>query len=80
MEISRDTFKDSDNSTQNLILFDSIKDMCDKIDAFNSGCNSKHDQLDGAIKRSGKVNKGISAGSGLFGGFLAVILSKLTGV
>ena len=80
MEISRETFKVSDNSTQNLILFDSIKNLDEKLDVFNVGCDSKHDQLDGAIKRSGKVNKGISAGSGLFGGFLAVILSKLTGV
>lgn len=80
MEVSRDTFKESDNATQNLILFDSISSVSLKLDAFNAGCDSKHTKIEADIKRSGRVNKGFSAGSGLIGGFLAVILSKFTGV
>ncbi len=80
MEISRETFKESGNSAQNLILFDSIKSLGEKLDAFDVGHKDKHDQLDKDIKRSGRINKGISAGSGLFGGFLAVVTSKIFGL
>jgi hypothetical protein len=43
-------------------------------------CDSRHLEVDKKIVRSGKVNKGISAGTGLFGGWLAVITSKLLGM
>jgi len=80
MDVSRETFKQSDNGTQNLILFDSIQSIGEKLDGFNSQCENKHVKIEADIKRSGKVNKGISAGSGLFGGFLAVVMSKFFGV
>jgi len=80
MEISRDTFKDSDNSTQNLILYDSIQDLCEKIDKKNICHDDEHLKLKRSISRSGKVNGTLSAGSGLFGGFLAVITSKIFGL
>jgi hypothetical protein len=40
----------------------------------------KHDKLDKHIRSSGKVNKTISAGSGLLGGFIAVVSAKLFGI
>jgi hypothetical protein len=80
MEISRDTFKGSDNATQNLILFDSILAIGDKLDSFNSNCENKHVKIDGDIKRSGRINKAMSSASGLIGGFLAVAMSKIFGV
>jgi hypothetical protein len=80
METSRNTFEKADNSTQNLILFDSIVAVGDKLDSFNSNCENKHVKIDGAIKSSGRVNKAISSGSGLLGGFLAVAMSKIFGV
>jgi hypothetical protein len=80
MEISRETFKGSDNSTQNLTLFDSINalnhDMADR----DARHQEKHDKLDKHIRSSGKVNKTISAGSGLLGGFIAVVSAKLFGI
>ena len=79
MDVTRETFKGSDDATQNLILFDSIQDLGGKLDAFTAGCSKKHAKIDKDIKRSGNINKGISAGSGLFGGFLAVLMSKLFG-
>lgn len=80
METSRNTFEKADNSTQNLILFDSIVAVGDKLDSFNSNCENKHVKIDGDIKRSGRVSKALSSGSGLIGGFLAVAMSKVFGV
>jgi len=79
MEISRETFKESSVGAQNLILFDSINAIGQKLDAFNAGCDQKHDKIEGDIKRSGRINKGISAGTGLLGGFIAVLMSKIGG-
>jgi hypothetical protein len=80
MEISRDTFEGSDNSTQNLILFDSIKSLDKCLKERDVSHRSEHDKQDQAIKASGKVNRRISAGSGLFGGFIAVVMSKIFGL
>ena len=79
MNVERETFKGADNPTQNLILFDSIQNLCEKVDSFSSGCTGKHEKVDVAIARSGKVNKAVSAGSGLLGGFLAFFASKVFG-
>lgn len=80
MEISRETFKGSDGSTQNLILFDSIKGISDTLALRHAEHDEKHDKLDESISKSGKVNRRISAGSGLFGGFLAALASKYFGL
>jgi hypothetical protein len=80
MEIKRDTFKGSDNATQNLILYDSITAVGEKLDLFNSNCKIKHVKIDGDIRRSGRINKALSSGSGLMGGFLAVAMSKIFGI
>jgi hypothetical protein len=80
MEISRDTFIGSDNATQNLILFDSIIDVGSKLDSFNANCDVKHVKIDQSIKRSGRVDKAMSSGSGFMGGFLAVAMSKIFGM
>ena len=79
MEVERETFKGADNSTQNLLLFDSIKSLCEKVDSFSAGCSAKHEKVDAAIVRSGRINKSVSAGSGLLGGFLAFFASKVFG-
>ena len=79
MEVKRETFKDANNSLQNLILFDSIQDLCEKVDTFSSDHKIKHEKLDKGIRTSGRVNKTISAGSGLLGGFLAFFGSKFLG-
>ena len=80
MEVTRETFKGSRASTQNLILFDSINALHDKLDIFNDSCALNHKDIDDRIKKSGRTNKFISGGSGLFGGWLAVITSKLFGI
>ena len=80
MDVSRETFEQSDNSTQNLLLFDSLRNIDQKLDAFNAGCTSKHEKLDKDIVRSGRINKAISSGSGLLGGAFAVIASKVFGI
>ena len=80
MEVSRETFKGSDGSTQNLILFDSIKDIGDTLTLRHAEHDDKHVNLDEAILRSGRVNRRISAGSGLFGGFLAALASRFFGL
>ena len=79
MEVQRETFKEANNSTQNLILFDSIQDLCEKVDTFSSDHKLKHEKLDKGIKASGRINKALSAGSGLVGGFLAFFGSKFLG-
>jgi len=80
MEVSRETFKGSDESTQNLILFDSIKDISDTLAQRHAEHDEKHVKLDECILKSGKVNRRISAGSGLFGGFLAALASRYFGL
>lgn len=79
MEISRETFKSADNSAQNLILFDSIQGIGEKFDKFGSECENKHIKLDEKILKSGKINKGLTASSGILGGFLAFFTTKLFG-
>jgi hypothetical protein len=80
MEVTRDTFKGSDNGTQNLILFDSMMSLGEKLDSFNSSCENKHLKIETDIRRSGRINKATSAGSGFFGGFMAIIGSKFFGL
>lgn len=80
MDISRETFKGSDRETQNLILFDTILGVYEKIDELNAGCEKKHTAIDIKIKKSGRINKVISGGGGLFGGFIATISSKMFGL
>lgn len=80
MEIVRDTFKASDRDTQNLILFDSITAVGDKVDSLCSSCEVRHLKIDDDIRRSGRINKAVSSGSGLFGGFIAVVMSKVFGM
>lgn len=80
MEVSRETFKKADNSTQNLILFDSINDIVDSLKEKHAIHDDMHFKLNGAIRKSGKINRATSAGSGLLGGFLAVIASKIFGI
>ena len=80
MEASRETFKGADPDTQNLILFDSIKGLGDKICERHAQHDEKHDKLDKDIVKSGKVNRRTSAASGLVGGFLAVVVSKVFGI
>lgn len=79
MEVQRETFKDANNSTQNLILFDSIKGLCEQVDKFTTEHEIKHVKLDADIKRSGRINKAVTATSGLVGGFLAFFGSKFLG-
>jgi len=79
MEVKRETFKDANNSTQNLILFDSINGLCEQVDKFSTEHELKHVKLDKDIKRSGKINKAITATSGLMGGFIAFFGSKFLG-
>ena len=80
MDVSRETFKGSDESTQNLILFDSIKDVSDILAQRHTEHDEVHAKLDCGILKSGKVNRRISAGSGLFGGFLAALASRYFGL
>ena len=80
MEVSRETFRESDNSTQNLILFDSIQDIVGSLKEKHAIHDEAHSKLNSAVKRSGRINRATSAGSGLFGGFLAVIASKFFGI
>jgi len=79
MEVKRETFKEANNSTQNLILFDSIQGLCDKVDEFTTGHETRHDKLEKGVAASGKVNKAIAGGSGLLGGFIAFFSSKFLG-
>lgn len=79
MEVNRETFKGANNSTQNLILFDSILAVSEKLDGFNSECENKHTLIDTKLARSGKINKGITAATGLLGGFIAFFTSKIIG-
>jgi len=76
VDVSRETFKCSDGSTQNLILFDSILEVGNKLDAFHVTCESRHDCLDKKVATSGKINKAMAAGSGFLGGFIAVITGQ----
>jgi len=80
MEISRETFKTSDRETQNLILFESIKGLDDKICKRHAQHDKAHEALDEGIAKGKKINRRVTASSGLLGGFLAVIISKLTGL
>jgi len=80
METSRETFEGADSSTQNLILFDSIKSLDDKICKRHAQHDQKHDELDKHVVKSGRINRATSAGSGLVGGFLAVVMSKIFGI
>lgn len=80
MEVSRETFRESDNSTQNLILFDSIKDIVDTLKEKHVIHDEKHLKIDRDIRRSGRINLAANSGSGLLGGFLAVIASKFFGI
>ena len=79
MEVQRETFKGATNSTQNLLLYDSLQSLCDKVDSFSTEHKLKHEKLDKDIKRSGRINKAITATSGLLGGFLAFFGSKFLG-
>jgi hypothetical protein len=80
MEVTRDTFKGSDNCTQNLILYDSINAIGIKLDSFNTSCENKHLLIETDIRRSGRINKATSAGSGFLSGFLTVLGSKFLGL
>jgi hypothetical protein len=80
MEISRETFKTSDRETQNLILFESIKGLDKKICERHAQHDEAHDVLNKDIAKGKKINRRVTASSGILGGFLAVILSKLTGL
>jgi hypothetical protein len=80
MEITRDTFKTSDRDTQNLILYDSITAVGDKVDSLCSSCDQRHRRIDDDIRRSGRINKAISSGSGLIGGVIAFVTSKVFGM
>ena len=79
MEVQRETFKEANNSTQNLILFDSIQGLCEKVDTFSQSHELKHEKLDNGIKTSGRINKALTVTSGLVGGFLAFFGSKFLG-
>jgi uncharacterized membrane protein YjjP (DUF1212 family) len=79
MEVQRETFKDANNSTQNLILFDSIQGLCEQVDKFSTEHEIKHAKLDKSVKTSGRVNKALTVTSGLVGGFLAFFGSKFLG-
>ena len=80
MDVTKETFKASDDSTQHLILFDSIMSISNKLDTFNSNCGLRHKLIDEDIKKSGRINKGISALTGLVGGFTAFATSKFMGI
>ena len=80
MEISRETFKTSDQSTQNLILFESIMGLNKKICERHAQHDEKHDCLDKDIAKGKKINRRVTASSGLLGGFLAVVVSKIAGL
>lgn len=80
METSRKTFEGADKSTRDLILFDSIKGLEDKIVQRHTAHDIHHEKLNKDISKSGKVNRATSAGSGLVGGFLAVVMSKVFGL
>jgi hypothetical protein len=80
MEISRETFKTSDQPTQNLILFESIKDLDETICKRHAQHDKAHKVLDEGMAKAKKINSRTTAASGLLGGFLAVIVSKLTGL
>jgi len=80
VDISRETFKESDRDTQNLILFDTILGVYKKLDDFNSVCNQKHTLIDDKIRKSGRWNKASAAGGGIVGGFLAAIGSRIFGL
>jgi hypothetical protein len=63
VDVTEKTFHNADPSTQNWILFDSLKQLNSKLDNMDSKCNDKHTVLDSKIKKSARINKGLSAGS-----------------
>jgi uncharacterized membrane protein YjjP (DUF1212 family) len=79
MEVQRETFKEANNSTQNLILFDSIQGLCEQVNKFSTEHEIRHTKLDKSVKTSGRVNKALTVTSGLVGGFLAFFGSKYLG-
>jgi hypothetical protein len=80
MEVSRDTFKQSDRDTQNLILFDSIFEIHKKLDTFGGECTLKHTDIEKKIAKSGRINKIITGGGGFLGGITAYFGSKFFGM
>ena len=80
MDVTEKTFHRADPSTQNWLLFDSIQEMNKKLDGIDVRCEKKHTDVDEKISKAGKLNKGIAAGTGIFGGWLAVITSKVFGM
>jgi hypothetical protein len=79
MDLKRKTFEGANNSTQNLLLFDSIQGLCEKVDKFTVAHELKHEKLDKGIRASGRINKALTVTSGLVGGFLAFFGSKYLG-
>lgn len=76
MEVSRDTFKESDESTKQLILFDSIQEVSKQVGQFCNKCEETHDEVDLKIKKASRTNKYFSGAGGVIGGILSAISLK----
>lgn len=77
MDVSRETFKQSDGDTRELILFDSILKVTQIVEGFSTNCAATHKEVDEKIRKSSRVNKAVSGGGGLIGGILSVLGLKI---
>ncbi|NNL43298.1 MAG: hypothetical protein HKO79_12485 [Desulfobacterales bacterium] len=79
MDISRETFKDSDGDTRELILFDSIADIANSVEKICGNCDTRHEKVDEKIDKVSRQNKYLSGGGGILGGMLSAIGLKFLG-